>query len=146
MNIPIKILPHGQDMPLPSYATDGSAGLDLLACIRSDVTIKPSKHVMIPTGICLALPDGFEAQVRSRSGMAGKSGVIVLNSPGTIDSDYRGEICVILINLGQEDFIIKRGMRIAQMIVSRFERVELCVTKDLDKTSRDDGGFGSTGA
>lgn len=133
---------------LPQYQTSGSSGLDLVANLQLDteeVTIKPNKWEIIPTGITIELPDGCEAQIRPRSGLAYKYGVTVLNSPGTIDNDYRGEIKIILINHGHEDFIVKNGDRIAQMIISKYEQVELEEIEFLTETSRNDGGFGSTG-
>ena len=138
-------LENAVGLQLPSYATKQSAGMDLTAAIEEGVEIGPGERALIPTGLAIALPEGFEAQVRPRSGLAIKHGVTVLNSPGTIDADYRGEIKVILINHGAEPFTIERGMRIAQMVVERFETVEWDVVKDLDKTERGDGGFGSTG-
>jgi len=133
---------------LPQYQTLGSSGLDLVANLEQDteqIIIKPNKWEIIPTGITVELPDGFEAQIRPRSGLAYKYGVTVLNSPGTIDNDYRGEIKIILINHGHEDFIVKNGDRIAQMIISKYEQVELEEIEFLTETSRNDGGFGSTG-
>ena len=137
-----------ETIKLPQYQTTGSSGLDLVANLEQDteqLTIKPNKWEIIPTGITIELPDGFEAQIRPRSGLAYKYGVTVLNSPGTIDSDYRGEIKIILINHGHEDFIVKNGDRIAQMIISKYEQVELEEIEFLTETSRNDGGFGSTG-
>jgi len=138
-------LPHGKDLPLPEYATLHSAGMDLLAAVDADITLKPGERTLVPTGIAIALPDGFEAQVRPRSGLAFKNGVSVANTPGTIDADYRGEIKVILINLGQEEFTISRGMRIAQMLVAPVTRVTWELAESLDETARGAGGFGSTG-
>ncbi len=135
----------GKDLPLPSYATPGSAGMDLLACVDADVTINPSETVLIPTGVSIQLPEGFEAQVRPRSGLAIKSQVGILNAPGTIDSDYRGEIKVILTNFGKQPFIVRRGDRVAQMIVQRYSRVEWDEVESLDETARGGGGFGHTG-
>jgi dUTP pyrophosphatase len=136
-------LPHGADLPLPSYATAGSAGLDLRAA--EALTLKPGQRALVATGIAIALPPSHEAQVRPRSGLAVKHGVTVLNSPGTIDSDYRGEIKVPLINHGSEDFVIARGDRIAQMVIARVEQVELAEVTSLDGTARGSGGFGSSG-
>lgn len=146
-NVPISLLrmPHGQDMPLPAYATAQSAGMDLCAAVDSPLTLKPGARILVPTGLAIALPPGFEAQIRPRSGLAFKNGVTVLNSPGTIDADYRGEIKVILANLGAEDFIIERGMRIAQMVIARHETVQWEMVETLDNTARGSGGFGSTG-
>ena len=131
--------------PLPAYATESSAGMDLRADIAEPMEIKPLQRVMVPTGIYIALPEGTEAQVRPRSGLAAKHGVTVLNSPGTIDADYRGEICVILVNLSPEPFEICDGERIAQMVVSRYERAEWAVVENLDETERGAGGFGHSG-
>ena len=134
-----------KDLPLPSYATDGSSGLDLHANISSSITLKPMARELVATGIFLALPNGFEAQVRPRSGLAIKNGITVLNTPGTVDSDYRGEIRVIMINLSKEDFIIERKMRIAQMVIQPVIKANLTLVKNLDETKRGKGGFGSTG-
>lgn len=137
-----------ETIKLPQYQTIGSSGLDLVANLEQDIeqiTIKPNKWEIIPTGITIELPDGCEAQIRPRSGLAYKYGVTVLNSPGTIDNDYRGEIKIILINHGHEDFIVKNGDRIAQMIISKYEQVELEEIEFLTETTRNDGGFGSTG-
>ena len=137
-----------ETIKLPQYQTTGSSGLDLVANLDQDteqINIKPNKWEIIPTGITIELPDGCEAQIRPRSGLAYKYGVTVLNSPGTIDNDYRGEIEIILINHGHEDFIVKNGDRIAQMIISKYEQVELVEIEFLTETSRNDGGFGSTG-
>lgn len=131
--------------PLPEYATPLSAGLDLRANLSSPVTLRPMGRALIPTGLFIALPPGFEAQVRPRSGLALKKGIGVLNSPGTIDADYRGEIGVILVNLSDEPFVVQDGERIAQMIVARHERVEWTAVDELDETERGAGGFGHTG-
>ena len=131
--------------PLPEYATALSAGLDLKANITEPVTLKPLERVLVPTGLFIALPEGTEAQVRPRSGLAAKYGITVLNSPGTIDADYRGEIKVILVNLSNEPFVINPGERIAQMVVARFERAQWVAVQELDSTERGEGGFGSTG-
>ncbi len=136
---------NGEELSLPKYETDGSAGMDLLAAINEEIIIKPSEVKLIPTGLAIALEKGFEAQVRPRSGLALKNSVTVLNSPGTIDSDYRGEVCVVLINHGKQDFVIKRGMRIAQMVIAKYEQAKITVVQDLDETARGQGGFGSTG-
>jgi dUTP pyrophosphatase len=146
-NVPISLLrmPHGQDMPLPAYATAQSAGMDLCAAVDLPLILKPGARILVPTGLAIALPPGFEAQIRPRSGLAFKNGVTVLNSPGTIDADYRGEIKIILANLGAEDFIIERGMRIAQMVIARHETVQWEMVETLDDTARGSGGFGSTG-
>lgn len=140
----VKII-NKSDHPLPNYETLESAGMDLRSNIKTDITLKPNQRAIVPTGIFIALPKGYEAQVRSRSGLAAKYGVTVLNSPGTIDADYRGEIGVILINFSENDFIIKNGDRIAQIVIAKHERAiwEECI--DLSKTERGSGGFGSTG-
>jgi len=143
--VKIKKLENFLELTLPKYETSGSAGIDLLACINDDMVIKSGEIKLINTGIAIALEQGYEAQVRPRSGLALKNGLTVLNSPGTIDSDYRGEICVILINHSKIDFVIKRGMRIAQMVISKYEQAQLELVEDLDQTSRGKGGFGSTG-
>ena len=131
--------------PTPEYKTEGSAGMDLYANTTFETTIAPLQRVLVPTGIYIELPKGYEAQVRPRSGLAAKNGVTVLNTPGTIDSDYRGEIKVILVNLSNEDFVLKPGERIAQMVVAKHERVEWEEVKVLEATERGEGGFGSTG-
>jgi dUTP pyrophosphatase len=140
-------MPHAADLPMPAYQTAHAAGLDLLAAVpaASPVKIAPGERAMIPTGIAVALPPGYEGQIRPRSGIAIRHGVTVLNSPGTIDSDYRGEIQVILVNLGPESFEIRRGTRIAQMIVAPILQVKIVESVSLDSTGRESGGFGSTG-
>ena len=140
-------LPHGADLPLPSYQSEGAAGLDLLAAVAADapVVIEPGERALVPTGLAIALPAGTEGQVRPRSGLAARHGVTVLNAPGTIDADYRGEIQVILVNLGQESFTVMRGTRIAQLIIAPVLQVTICETANLDETTRGVGGFGSTG-
>jgi dUTP pyrophosphatase len=143
--VPIVRLPHAAGLPLPTYATTGAAGLDLLAAIPEPVTIPPGGRRLIPTGLSIAVPVGHEAQVRPRSGLAIKHGLTVVNAPGTIDSDYRGEVQVGLINLGTEAFTIERGMRIAQLVLARYETVSWSETASLDATARGEGGFGSTG-
>jgi dUTP pyrophosphatase len=143
--VSIKKLPNLGDLPLPSYATVDSAGMDLIAAIDADIVLKPFERKAIPTGIAIGLPQGYEAQVRPRSGLALKNGITVANAPGTIDADYRGEVCAILINLGAEDYVISRGMRIAQMIVAPYSRVSWNIVTELSETERGAGGFGSTG-
>ena len=140
-------LAHGRDLPLPSYQTALAAGLDLTAALPVDapLSLAPGARALVPCGIAIALPEGFEAQVRPRSGLAAKHGLTVLNSPGTIDADYRGEIQVILVNLGAESVAITRGMRIAQMVVATVTRAHLLEVDSLDQTDRGTGGFGSTG-
>ncbi len=138
-------LQHAQDLALPAYATSQSAGMDLLAAVFEPIVIKAAEIAIIPTGIAIELPEGFEAQIRPRSGLAAKFGITVLNTPGTIDADYRGEIKVILINHSASDFVIERGMRIAQMVVARYEHVILEEVQSLKETVRGSEGFGSTG-
>ena len=145
MNISIVVLPHAQDLPLPNYASDGAAGMDVCAAVDQPMTLSAGKVVMVPTGLCVAIPRGYEMQVRSRSGLAAKQGVFALNSPGTIDSDYRGEIKVILANFSDADVVIERGMRIAQLVVAQHATVQWDVVESLDETRRGEGGFGSTG-
>ena len=138
-------LAHGADLPLPAYATQQAAGVDLMAAIDVEITLAPSARLLIPTGVAIALPVDFEAQIRPRSGLALKNGITLLNTPGTIDADYRGEIKVLLINLGQEDFVISRGMRIAQMVIAPVVQVQWQQVETLDDTARSGNGFGSTG-
>ena len=135
----------GGDLPLPTYATEGSAGMDLLAAVESDVSINPAETVLVPTGISVQLPEGFEAQVRPRSGLAIKHQIGILNSPGTIDSDYRGEVKIVMTNFGKQSFVVRRGDRIAQMVIHRYARVEWEEVASLDETARGGGGFGHTG-
>jgi dUTP pyrophosphatase len=143
--VAITRLPHAEGLNLPAYATEHSAGVDLEAAVAAPVTLQPGERKLIETGLAIALPPGFEAQIRPRSGLAFKNGVTVLNSPGTIDADYRGEIKIILANLGSDPFTVERGMRIAQMVVARHEHVVWNVVESLDETARGAGGFGSTG-
>ncbi len=143
--VALKRLPHGADLALPGYATELSAGVDLLAAIEAEVVLAPGARRLIPSGIAIALPAGVEAQVRPRSGLALKHGVTVLNAPGTIDADYRGELGVILINLGQEPFTIRRGDRIAQLVIASHAQARWRVVEALDDSVRGAGGFGSTG-
>ena len=138
-------LPHAADLPLPSYATDGAAGMDLLAAVAAPVTIPPGGRALIPTGLRLALPHGYELQVRPRSGLALKNGITLPNSPGTIDEDYRGELGVIVLNAGTEPFTIERGMRIAQAVLAPVTRAAWREVAELSETVRGQGGFGSTG-
>ncbi len=145
VSVPVRRLPHGADLPLPTYATADSAGMDLLAAVDGEVTLGPGERRLIPTGLAIALPPGFEAQVRPRSGLALKHGLTVLNAPGTIDADYRGEVGVILANLGAEPFVVTRGARIAQLVVAPYQRVALQPVEALADSARGDGGFGSTG-
>ncbi len=145
VGIEIIVFPNGKGLPLPRHETVGSAGCDLRAALDEPVTLLPGKRVLVPTGIGIALPDGYEAQVRPRSGLALKHGITVLNAPGTIDADYRGEIRVPLINLGEEPFEIARGERIAQMVVAAYVRVDWRLVESLPPSGRGTGGFGSTG-
>jgi dUTP pyrophosphatase len=133
------------DLPLPQYMSDRAAGMDLFAAVESDLTIQPQEAALVPTGLAVAIPEGFEGQIRARSGLAIKHGLAVINAPGTIDSDYRGEIKVALINLGKKPFTIHRGDRIGQMIISRVYRAQWDLREDLDETHRNEGGFGHTG-
>ncbi|MGN6284914.1 MAG: dUTP diphosphatase [Afipia sp.] len=151
MSVPVVVdvrqLPHGEGLALPAYQSVDAAGLDLLAAVpeQEPLVLAPGAYAMIPTGLVIALPSGFEAQVRPRSGLAAKHGVTVLNSPGTVDADYRGEICVLLINHGKEPFAIRRGERIAQMVIAPVVQAQLAVATSLTTTARGSGGFGSTG-
>lgn len=145
LKVLVKKLDHGQDMPLPKYMSDHAAGMDLYAAVKEEKIIKPGEWALIPTGISIAIPEGFEAQVRPRSGLALKQGVSVLNTPGTVDADYRGEVGVILMNHSKQDLIIKRGDRIAQMIINKIERIEFEEVNELPDTKRSSGGFGHTG-
>jgi dUTP pyrophosphatase len=146
-NLQLKILENGYGLPIPKYESEGAAGLDLLAAISEskNIIILPGKAEMVPTGIAIALPKGFEAQIRPRSGLAAKNGITILNSPGTIDSDYRGEISAMLINHSKVNFEIERGMRIAQMVIAPVVQFNLIKIETLDETKRGAGGFGSTG-
>jgi len=147
IDVRIVRLPHGADLPLPAYQSALAAGLDLVAAVPTDapIQITSGARALIPTGVTIALPAGYEAQVRPRSGLALRHGVTVLNSPGTIDADYRGEIQIILVNLGSEPFVINRGMRIAQLVIAPISHVKLVESASLDSTERSVGGFGSTG-
>lgn len=141
----VRRLPHGADLPLPAYETAGAAGLDLRAAVAEAVVLAPGGRTLVPTGLMLEIPEGFEGQVRPRSGLAARHGVTVLNAPGTVDSDYRGEVQVILVNLGAEPFTIARGERIAQLVVAPVTRATLAEAQALGETARGGGGFGSTG-
>ena len=145
VEIPIKKLPHGEGLDLPKYQTEGSSGFDLLAACYEDIILQPGERKLIPTGISMAIPIGYEAQIRPRSGLAIKHGLTMLNTPGTIDADYRGEIQIIAINLGQEPFKITRGIRIAQCVIARVVKASLLPADNLDATLRASGGFGHTG-
>lgn len=147
VEIDIRQLPHAEGLPLPAYQTAFAAGLDLLAAVPENqpMTLAPGKYVLVPTGLTIALPEGYEAQIRPRSGLAAKHGVTVLNAPGTVDADYRGEIGVILINHGDAPFVVRRGERLAQMVIAAVVRAELIPAAALPPTDRGSGGFGSTG-
>lgn len=144
MSVKVQVINKG-NWDLPEYKTDGASGMDLRASIDAPVVIKPLERALIPTGLYLAIPKGYEGQIRARSGLALKNGIALANGVGTIDSDYRGEIKVILVNLSNEDFTISDGDRIAQLILTRYEEIEFEIVEDLDKTDRDTGGFGHTG-
>lgn len=145
--IHILVLPHGEGLPLPSYETAGAAGMDLRAAVEegSPIIISPGGRALVPSGIALQIPAGFECQVRPRSGLALRHGVTVLNAPGTVDADYRGEVKVLLVNLGPETFFVERGARIAQLVMAAVEKAALIVASSLDVSERGEGGFGSTG-
>lgn len=145
LSIHVTRLPHGQNLPLPKYETEQSAGMDLMAAIDAPIELKPLARTLVPTGLAMALPKGYEAQVRPRSGLAAKNGVSVLNSPGTIDADYRGEVKVILVNLSDTPFTIEPGMRVAQMVIAPVTQGHWVEVETLDETARGAGGFGSTG-
>jgi dUTP pyrophosphatase len=147
IQIRLRRLPHGAGLPLPAYQSAAAAGLDLLAAVPADapVSIAPGDRAMIPTGICIALPPGTEGQIRPRSGLAVRHGVTVLNAPGTVDADFRGEMQIILINLGRDSFVVERGMRIAQLVITPTIHVDIYEVAILDDTTRGVGGFGSTG-
>ncbi len=145
--IPVQVLPHGEGLPLPAYETEQAAGMDLAAAVAESETlvIAPGKRALVPTGLTLELPAGFEAQIRPRSGLAFKKGITLLNAPGTIDADYRGEVGVLLVNLGEDEFVIKRGDRIAQMVIAPVTQARLEAVLEVNETERGAGGFGSTG-
>ena len=147
VKVEVHQLPHGAGLPLPSYQSAHAAGLDLVAAVpnKNPLILAPGRHALVPTGLCIALPPGYEAQVRPRSGLAARHGVTVLNAPGTVDADYRGEISVILINHGSAPFEIRRGERIAQMVIAAVAQAELVPVAALPATKRGSGGFGSTG-
>jgi dUTP pyrophosphatase len=145
IDIAITILPHGAGLPLPAYATDGAAGMDVVAAIAEPLVLAPGSRAAVPTGLAMAIPPGFEVQVRPRSGLAAKHGLTVANAPGTIDADYRGEVKVLLINLGPDPVTIEPAMRIAQLVPAAVTRARLTVVDSLDDTARGAGGFGSTG-
>ncbi|HET6527124.1 MAG TPA: dUTP diphosphatase [Balneolaceae bacterium] len=145
MNLLFKKLPHAKDLPLPSYETEFAAGMDIRAALNEPVELQPGKRKLIPTGLQMALPKGYEAQIRPRSGLAYRNGITMLNTPGTIDADYRGEVKVLAVNLGDEPFIINHGDRIAQMVIAPVTQATVQETDDLSETERGKGGFGSTG-
>jgi dUTP pyrophosphatase len=145
VKVAVRRLPGTEDLPLPEYATPGAAGVDLRAAVDEETTLPPGGWCVVPTGIAIALPEGYEGQVRPRSGLALKHGVTLLNTPGTVDADYRGEVKVILINLGKEPFTVRRGDRIAQLVVQPVARIVWRETSSLEETDRGDGGFGHTG-
>ena len=145
IEVPLQFLANAKSIKIPKYATSGSAGFDLAAATEVNLHLEPTKHCLIPCGICIALPNGYEGQVRPRSGLALRHGISILNSPGTIDSDYRGEISVLLINHSNQNFLIKPGLRIAQLVIAPIIRAEFSVVKFLPQSSRGEGGFGSTG-
>jgi dUTP pyrophosphatase len=145
VQLPVEIMPHAAELPLPAYMTAGAAGMDLYAAVMEDVILEPGTVRLIPTGLKVAVPGGYELQIRPRSGLAARHGISLLNSPGTVDSDYRGEIKVILINLGAAPFTVRRGDRIAQMVLCPIPRIELVMTATLPETRRGEGGFGHTG-
>ncbi|MDQ7038626.1 MAG: dUTP diphosphatase [Aquificota bacterium] len=145
IKVKVKRLPHAKDLPLPSYATSLSSGMDLRAAVERPVLIRPLERAVIPTGLVLEIPEGYEGQIRPRSGLALKKGLTVLNAPGTIDADYRGEVKVVLVNLGGEDVLIERGERIAQLVITPVARAVLEEVEEVSWTERGEGGFGSTG-
>ena len=145
MNIPVCILPHGLGLELPSYQTQGAAGMDIRAAIEKPLTLSPLQRIAVPTGLTMALPQGYEGQVRPRSGLAFRHGLSIINAPGTIDADFRGEIKILLINLGEQDFTIHRGMRIAQLVIAPIIQANIYVVEALVSSQRGNSGFGSTG-
>jgi dUTP pyrophosphatase len=145
VTVSVQRLPHNTDLPLPAYETAAAAGMDLPAAVEEDLIVEPGARALVPTGLAIALPEGYEAQIRPRSGLAARDGVTVLNTPGTVDPDYRGEVKVILINLGDAPFTITRGMRIAQMVIAPVTQAKMVETDTLPETERGAGGFGSTG-
>ena len=145
ITIPILILPHGQGLDLPAYATPGAAGMDAVAAVTEPLLLEPGARAAVPTGLAMAIPEGFEVQVRPRSGLAFRQGLTIANAPGTIDADYRGEVKILLINLGPDPVMIERGMRIGQLVPAAVTHATLVVVESLDNTARGKGGFGSTG-
>lgn len=146
LRVEVKVLPHGQGLALPAYATEHAAGLDLPAALESELTLMPGARTLVPTGLALAIPPGYEAQVRPRSGLAARHGLLIPNSPGTVDADYRGEVKVLLMNGGNEPVTLRRGMRIAQLVVAPVCRADLLLVSELPPTRRGEGGFGHTGS
>ncbi len=146
VRIQIKLLPGNEDLLLPRYMTERAAGMDICAALRESLILLPGERAMVPAGFIMALPEGYEAEIRPRSGLAFKHGVTLINAPGTIDADYRGELRILMINLGQEPYVLRRGDRVAQMVVHQVCRAEWELTEDLDSTKRAAGGFGHTGA
>ncbi|MGD8427823.1 MAG: dUTP diphosphatase [Balneolaceae bacterium] len=145
MKVEFKKLPHAEDLPLPSYESEFAAGMDIRAAIEESIELKPGMRKLIPTGLQMALPKGYEAQIRPRSGLAYRNGITMLNTPGTIDSDYRGELKVLAVNLGEESYLIQHGDRLAQMVIAPVLQVDVIQVEALSETERGDGGFGSTG-
>ena len=145
IRVSVKRLPHNEELPLPNYESAAAAGMDLPAAISMDVTLQPGERGLIETGLAIALPAGFEAQIRPRSGLAVRNGITVLNTPGTVDADYRGEVKVILVNLGNDPFTVTRGMRVAQMVIAPVVQATMEMVEELPETDRGAGGFGSTG-
>jgi dUTP pyrophosphatase len=145
ITVQVQVLPSAEGIPLPQYETEHAAGMDLRAAVERPLTLEPGQRCAVPTGLKIAVPAGYEAQVRARSGLAVRHGIALVNAPGTIDADYRGEVCVLLINLGQEPFTINRGDRIAQMVLAPVTRAVLEPVVEVDQTQRGEGGFGSTG-
>jgi len=145
LSVPVQVQPEGEGLELPSYATDGAAGMDLRAAIEGEVMLAPGERALVSCGIRIALPAGYEGQVRPRSGLALRHGITLLNAPGTIDSDYRGTVAAILVNLGAEPFVVRRGERIAQLVIAPVARAELVEVEELEDSDRGEGGFGHTG-
>lgn len=145
MKIQFKKLPHAKDLPLPSYESTYAAGMDIRAALEEPITLQPGERQLIPSGLKMAMPQGYEAQMRPRSGLAYRNGITMLNTPGTIDADYRGELKMLAVNLGNEPFTINHGDRIAQMVIAPVIQADVCAVKELSETERGDGGFGSTG-
>jgi dUTP pyrophosphatase len=145
VKLQVQRLPEGKGLPLPRYMTDHAAGMDLCAAVEEEVILSPGEARLVPTGFKIAVPAGYEAQIRPRSGLAARHGVTLLNAPGTVDADYRGQVCVVVVNHGREPFVIRRGDRVAQMVIAPVSRVEVEEVAELDETARNEGGFGHTG-